>query len=86
MLSLISSEEAHEGGKNVVSFFVGLIFFSGYLFIYNKKLEKNLDTFFFNKSKNKFLKSESQRQASQNQSWCFKNVSTPFTRLNKCLK
>lgn len=47
MLSLISFEEAHEGGKNVVSFFVGLIFFSGYLFIYNKKLEKNLDTFFF---------------------------------------
>ena len=47
MLSLISFEEAHEGDKNVVSFFVGLIFFSGYLFIYNKKLEKNLDTFFF---------------------------------------
>ena len=47
MLSLISSEEAHEGGKNFVSFFVGLMFFSGFLFIYNKKLEKNLDTFFF---------------------------------------
>ena len=45
-----------------------------------------IDTFFFSKSKNKFLKSESQREASQSQSWCFKNVSTPFTRLNKCLK
>ena len=55
MLSLISSEEAHEGGKNVVSFFVGLIFFSGYLFIYNKKLEKNLDTFFFKDYEVKFI-------------------------------
>ena len=45
MLSLISFEEAHEGGKNFVSFFVGLMFFNGCLFIYNKKLEKNLDSF-----------------------------------------
>ena len=46
MLSLISSEEAHGGGENFVSFFGGLLFFSGCLFIYNKKLEKNLDTLF----------------------------------------
>ena len=45
MLSLISFEEAHEGGQNFVSFFVGLMFFNGCLFIYNKKLEKNLDSF-----------------------------------------
>ena len=46
-----------------------------------------IDTFFFpSKSKNKYLKSESRREASQNQSWCFKNVSTPFTRFNTCLK
>ena len=47
-----------------------------------------IDTFFFfsSKSKNKCLKSESRREASQNQSWCFKNVSTPFTCLNTCLK
>lgn len=45
-----------------------------------------LDRDFFFKPKDEHLNSESQRKASHNQSWCFKNVSTSSTHLNNCSK
>lgn len=41
------------------------------------------DRDFFLKPKDKHVKSESRREAPQNLSWCFKNVSTSSTDLNK---